>query len=77
MALLRSRDMLFAYGLVSLMQSVVAVSVGVLLIVFVRRTATEFVLGEMLTQGVAMVLGLYFTRPCDPPPSISSWCATR
>jgi len=63
LALLRSRDMLFAYGLVSLMQSVVAVAVGVVLIVFVRRTATEFVLGEMLTQGVAMLLGLYLTRP--------------
>jgi O-antigen/teichoic acid export membrane protein len=63
LALLRSRDMLFAYGLVSLMQSVVAVGVGVVLIVFVRRTATEFVLGEMLTQGVAMVLALYLTRP--------------
>ncbi len=63
LALLRSRDMLLAYGLVSLMQSVVAVTFGVLLIVFVRRSATEFVLGEMLMQAVAMVLALYLTRP--------------
>jgi O-antigen/teichoic acid export membrane protein len=63
LALLRSRDNLLAYGLVSLMQSVAAVISGVGLIVFVRRTATEFVLGEMLMQGVAMVLALYLTRP--------------
>lgn len=63
LALLRSRDMLLAYGLVSLMQSVVAVTVGVLLIVFVQRSATQFVLGEMLTQALAMVLALYLTRP--------------
>jgi hypothetical protein len=63
LALLRSRDNLLAYGLVSLMQSVAAVILGVGLIVFVRRTATEFVLGETLMQGVAMVLALYLTRP--------------
>lgn len=63
LALLRSRDNLLAYGLVSLVQSVGAVSLGVVLIVFVRRTATEFVLGEMLMQAVAMSLALCLTRP--------------
>jgi O-antigen/teichoic acid export membrane protein len=63
LALLRSRDMLLGYGVVSLIQSVVAVAFGIALIVFVHRTATEFVLGEMLMQGVAMTVGLYLTRP--------------
>jgi O-antigen/teichoic acid export membrane protein len=63
LALLRSRDNLLAYGLVSFVQSVLAVTLGVVLIVFVRRTATEFVLGEMLMQAVAMVLALSLTRP--------------
>ena len=63
LALLRSRNTLLAYGLVSLSQSIVAEIFSVLLIVFVRRNATEFILGEMIGQVVAAAVALWFTRP--------------
>jgi len=63
LALLRSRNTLLAYGLVALIQSVLAEIFSVLLIVFVRRDATEFILGEMIAQVVAVGVALWFTRP--------------
>ncbi len=62
-ALLRSRGAFGAYALVTFVQSLAAEVVSVLLVVFVHRTATEFILGEMLMQLAATVLVLYMTRP--------------
>jgi O-antigen/teichoic acid export membrane protein len=63
LGLLRSRDQLFAYGITSFLQSLVAEVLSVLLIVFVHRSASEFVLGETLAQGLALAVALYATRP--------------
>jgi O-antigen/teichoic acid export membrane protein len=62
-ALLRSRNVFRAYALISFVQSFLAEVFSVLLVVFVRRSAAEFIFGEMLMQVVAAVLGLYMTRP--------------
>jgi O-antigen/teichoic acid export membrane protein len=62
-ALLRSRNMFRAYALISFVQSLLAEVVSVLLVVFVHRSAAEFILGEMLTQFVAVALVLYMIRP--------------
>jgi O-antigen/teichoic acid export membrane protein len=62
-ALLRSKNTLRAYALISFIQSLLAEIVSVLLVVFVRRTAAEFILGELIMQVVAAVLVLYMTRP--------------
>jgi O-antigen/teichoic acid export membrane protein len=61
--LLRSRNQLFAYGLVSFLQSLVAEVFSVLLLVFVHRSAAEFVLGETIAQAVALAVALGATRP--------------
>lgn len=63
LALLRSRDQLRGYGIVSLLQSAVAEVFSVLLVVLVHRTAAEFILGELLAQAVALAVALYMTRP--------------
>jgi len=62
-ALLRSRNVFRAYALISFVQSFLAEVFSVLLVVFVHRSAAEFIFGEMLMQVVAAVLGLYMTRP--------------
>jgi O-antigen/teichoic acid export membrane protein len=63
LALLRSENKLLLYTLVSLLQSVVSVVVSILLIVFVHRSATEFVFGQLISQAAAAVLALAATRP--------------
>ena len=63
LALLRSQDRLVAFSAVSLLQSVVAEAASLLLVMLVSRTATAFVLGQLLTQGAATVLALALAPP--------------
>jgi O-antigen/teichoic acid export membrane protein len=62
-AMLRSRNLFRAYALVSVVQSLIAEVVAVLLVVFVHRSAAEFILGEMLVQLLAAAIALFATRP--------------
>jgi O-antigen/teichoic acid export membrane protein len=62
-ALLRSRNLFRVYALVSFIQALVAEAFSVLLVVFVHRSASEFILGEMIMQVVALGLALSVTRP--------------
>jgi O-antigen/teichoic acid export membrane protein len=63
LALLRSANRLALYAIVSLIQSVVSVVVSVALVVFVHRSATEFVFGQMISQAAAAAVALIATRP--------------
>jgi O-antigen/teichoic acid export membrane protein len=63
LGLLRSRDQLFSFGVVSLLQSVVAEALSLLLVAFVHASASEWVFGQMLAQGVAVVAALAMARP--------------
>jgi O-antigen/teichoic acid export membrane protein len=63
LALLRSRDRLVAFSSVSLIQSVLAEAASLLLVAVVSPTAETFVLGQLLMQVVATVLGLAFAPP--------------
>jgi O-antigen/teichoic acid export membrane protein len=63
LALLRSREQLIGFGIVSLLQSAVAEVFSVLLVVFVRHSAAEFILGELIAQAVALAVAVYLTRP--------------
>jgi O-antigen/teichoic acid export membrane protein len=68
LALLRSQDRLLAFSCVSLLQSVVAAAASLLLVAVVRPTATMFLLGQLVVQIVAAVLGLYLAPPRLPRP---------
>jgi hypothetical protein len=68
LGLLRSRDRLLAFATVSLLQSVIAEVLSVLLVVLVQRSASEYVLGELLGQ-VAAAAMRFATR--------SRWCRPR
>jgi O-antigen/teichoic acid export membrane protein len=63
LALLRSRDNLVAFATVSLLQSVVAEALALLCVLLVRRTAADYVLGKLLAQAAAVVVGLAVIRP--------------
>lgn len=63
LGLLRSAGRLKTFSLVSLVQSVIAEIVAVLLVLFVHRSATEFVLGELLAQAGAVAIVLISCRP--------------
>lgn len=63
LALIRSRNLLRVYALISVIQSFVATLFGVLLVVFVQRTAAEFIFGEMLMQVVAAAIAMAVVRP--------------
>jgi O-antigen/teichoic acid export membrane protein len=65
LALLRSRDSLFAFGTVSLLQSVVA-AVTSLLLVSVEGTAEMFLTGQLLVQIVAALVALILVTPRMP-----------
>jgi O-antigen/teichoic acid export membrane protein len=62
-ALIRSRNLLRVYALISVIQSFVAEVFSVLLVVFVHRSAAEFVFGEMLMQAVAATIAVAVARP--------------
>jgi O-antigen/teichoic acid export membrane protein len=63
LALLRSQDRLLAFSTVSLLQSVVAEVTSLLFVAFLEATATMFILGQVMVQGVAAIVALIITRP--------------
>jgi O-antigen/teichoic acid export membrane protein len=66
LGLLRSRDQLLAFATVSLLQSVIAEALALALILLVRRTASEYVLGQMIAQVATVVVALAVARPALP-----------
>ncbi len=62
-ALIRSRNLLRLYALISVIQAFAAELFSVLLVVFVKRTAAEFIFGEMLMQAVAAAVAMAVARP--------------
>ena len=63
---LRSRDQLGWFATVAVIQSVVAEAVAVALMVFIHRTPTMYLFGQMVCQGLAVFVGLVATRPKLP-----------
>jgi O-antigen/teichoic acid export membrane protein len=63
LGLIRSRDQLSVFALVGLLQSVVAEALSVLLVIVVARTATEFLLGQMVAQAATVSVALLIARP--------------
>jgi O-antigen/teichoic acid export membrane protein len=63
MALVRSRNLLRLYALISVIQTFVAEGVSVLLVAFVHRSGSAFIFGEMVTQAVAAAIALGVARP--------------
>jgi O-antigen/teichoic acid export membrane protein len=63
LGLLRSRDQLVPFATVSLSQSIVAEALSLLLVVAVRRSASEYVLGQLIAQAVAVAVAIALTRP--------------
>lgn len=63
LALLRSQDRLVGFAAVSLVQSVVAELLAVGLVLVGPATAANFVLGQLLAQIGALLLGLVLLRP--------------
>lgn len=66
LGLLRSRDQLMAFATVSLLESVVAAFLSLALIVLVRRTASEYLLGQLIAQVATVVVALAFALPALP-----------
>ena len=62
LAMLRSQDRLLAFSVVSLLQSVVAEVLSLLLLVVFEPTGEAFVLGRLIAQVAAVVLGGALTR---------------
>lgn len=63
LGLIRSKDRLLAFGLVTLLQSVVAEILGMSMVVLVHRTASEYVLGHLIAQSAAAAVALIVARP--------------
>jgi O-antigen/teichoic acid export membrane protein len=63
LGLLRSRDQLGAFALVGLLQSVVAEVLGLVLVLVVARTPSEFVLGQAVAQAATVIVALSIARP--------------
>ncbi|MBV9195543.1 MAG: oligosaccharide flippase family protein [Solirubrobacterales bacterium] len=63
LGLIRSQDKLLAFGIVTLLQSVVAEVLGMSMVVLVHRTASEYVLGHLIAQSAAVGVALLVTRP--------------
>ncbi len=66
LALLRSRDKLWQYGVVALIQTTLAEAFSVVLVLVVSRSAHDYVLGQTIAQAVALTAALIFTRPLLP-----------
>ncbi|MCW2699966.1 MAG: hypothetical protein JWQ45_1501 [Blastococcus sp.] len=62
LAMLRSQDRLLAFSCVSLLQSVVAEALSLVLLVVWEPTGEAFVLGRLIAQVAAVVLGVVLTR---------------
>ena len=63
LGLIRSHDRLLAFGIVILLQSVVAEVLSVSLVVLVHPTASEDVLGHLVAQSAAAAVALIVARP--------------
>jgi O-antigen/teichoic acid export membrane protein len=63
LGLLRSRDQLIPFAAVSLSQSIVAEALSLVLVVAVGRSASEYVLGQLIAQALAVAVALALTRP--------------
>ncbi|MFL5828711.1 MAG: oligosaccharide flippase family protein [Solirubrobacteraceae bacterium] len=63
LGLLRSRDQLRAFATVSLIQSVIAEGLGLLFVLAIRKSASEYMLGQLVAQAIAVALALAVTRP--------------
>jgi O-antigen/teichoic acid export membrane protein len=63
LAYLRSQDRLGPFGAVSLLQSVVAEALSLVLVATLADTALAFVAGQVAAQVLATVLGLVYVRP--------------
>jgi O-antigen/teichoic acid export membrane protein len=63
LALLRSQDRLWAFAAVSLVQSLIAEATSLMFVTVGEPTATHFVLGRLLAQVAAMLLGLWLLTP--------------
>jgi O-antigen/teichoic acid export membrane protein len=63
LGLLRSRDQLGRFALIGLMQTALSEALSLALVVFVRRTAGEYILGEFLGQATTMLIGLLLAPP--------------
>lgn len=66
LGLLRARDRLLGFATVSLLQSVVAGFLSLLLVATVRPTATMFLTGQLAAQVAAALLGILLVRPRLP-----------
>ena len=63
LGLIRSRDRLGAFFVVGLLQSVVAQTLSLVLLLLVARTAAAFLLGQLVAQAAAVVVALAVARP--------------
>ena len=63
LALLRSRDQLRAFATINLVQTVLSQLVSLALMFGIRRTADEYILGQLLTQLVAAAAAIVLVRP--------------
>ena len=66
LGLVRSRDQLRVFATISLLQSVVANGLSLLLVAAVAHTPGEFLLGQVLAQALAALLAVATTRPLAP-----------
>ena len=62
LAMLRSQDRLLPFSVVSVLQSVVAEVLSLVLLVTLASTAEAFVLGRLAAQGLAVAVGIAYTR---------------
>jgi O-antigen/teichoic acid export membrane protein len=63
LGLLRSRDQLLPFAIVSFTQSVVAEALSLVLVLVVHRSASEYVLGELIAQAAAVTMAIAYVRP--------------
>ena len=63
LGLIRSHDRLLAFGIVTLLQSVVAEVLSLSMVVLVHHTASEYVLGHLIAQSAAAAVALIVARP--------------
>ena len=63
LGVLRSRDQLRRFALVTLMQTTLSEVLSLALILMVKRTATEYILGELLGQGATLAVALILAPP--------------
>jgi O-antigen/teichoic acid export membrane protein len=63
LGLIRSQDKLLAFGVVTLLQSVMAEVLGMLMVVLAHHTASQYILGHLIAQSAAVVVALIVARP--------------